>query len=299
MSELILTRGLPGSGKSTWAHDWVDCDRENRVRVNRDDIRHMLFGAYRGVDEGAVTSVETATVKAALSAGKDVVVDAMHLKVSYIKKWARIHRVAIQTFHTPIEECVLRDAVRERKVGEKVIRSIAARYRIPSNGLISPVDISDVQESAVAPYVPGPIPAFSFDIDGTLAHMNGRNPFDTSKAGEDTPDPSISKMLYMLEEGLGRFHIGETAIIAVSGRDEKYREITERWLAEVVGVTMDALFMRANGDSRNDAVIKSEIFDKHISGVYDVIAHFDDRNRVVNALRAKGVKVLQVADGDF
>jgi hypothetical protein len=57
--------------------------------------------------------------------------------------------------------------------------------------------------------------------------------------------------------------------------------------------------MRKAGDLRNDAIVKSEIVDEHISGVYDVIMHFDDRNRVVDALRAKGMKVAQVEPGDF
>ena len=57
--------------------------------------------------------------------------------------------------------------------------------------------------------------------------------------------------------------------------------------------------MRPSGDNRNDSIVKSEMVDKHVSNVYNVIAHFDDRNRVVDALRAKGMKVLQVEPGDF
>ena len=45
MKKLILTRGIQGSGKSTWARQWVEEDPENRVRINNDDIRNML-GKY-------------------------------------------------------------------------------------------------------------------------------------------------------------------------------------------------------------------------------------------------------------
>ena len=45
MSKLIITRGLPASGKSTWAKQWVLEDPEHRVRINQDDIRLML-GKY-------------------------------------------------------------------------------------------------------------------------------------------------------------------------------------------------------------------------------------------------------------
>jgi len=65
------------------------------------------------------------------------------------------------------------------------------------------------------------------------------------------------------------------------------------------GIRLDFLLMRAEGDFRNDAIVKSELVDNHLSGNYDVIAHFDDRNRVVDALRAKGIKVLQVEPGNF
>ena len=41
MSKLIITRGLPASGKSTWAKQWVLEDPEHRVRINQDDIRLM------------------------------------------------------------------------------------------------------------------------------------------------------------------------------------------------------------------------------------------------------------------
>ena len=74
--------------------------------------------------------------------------------------------------------------------------------------------------------------------------------------------------------------------------------MTREWL-EGWGIHLDHLFMRPRGDGRNDSIVKSELVDKHISGKYDVIAHFDDRQRVVDALRAKGMKVLQVAPGDF
>ena len=45
MSKLIICRGLPASGKSTWAKQWVLEDPEHRVRINQDDIRLML-GKY-------------------------------------------------------------------------------------------------------------------------------------------------------------------------------------------------------------------------------------------------------------
>lgn len=56
MSGVIVLRGLPGSGKSTWAKEWVAGDPDNRVRINRDDIRYASFGKYWGVDEDYVSA---------------------------------------------------------------------------------------------------------------------------------------------------------------------------------------------------------------------------------------------------
>lgn len=39
MNTLTITRGLPGSGKSTWAKAWTAADPTCRARVNRDDLR--------------------------------------------------------------------------------------------------------------------------------------------------------------------------------------------------------------------------------------------------------------------
>jgi len=57
--------------------------------------------------------------------------------------------------------------------------------------------------------------------------------------------------------------------------------------------------MREAGDSRNDADVKQEMVDKYIRGRYNVLIWLDDRDRVVRRLRKLGIKVGQVAEGDF
>ena len=59
------------------------------------------------------------------------------------------------------------------------------------------------------------------------------------------------------------------------------------------------IFMRKEGDSRNDGIIKTEIFDEHIKDKFYVCAVFDDRDRVVKAWRDIGLLCLQVNYGDF
>ena len=76
VQEFILTRGIPASGKSTFAKKWFMEDPENRVRVNRDDIREELYGkdyVKSGKAEERVTTFEHNRILAALSQGKSVI----------------------------------------------------------------------------------------------------------------------------------------------------------------------------------------------------------------------------------
>jgi|SRR5690606_32096562 len=136
MTQLILTVGLPGSGKSTWAREWVAEDPAHRARVNRDDLRTMLRGELVWGDrdlEAQVTAAQRAAVAALLEAGVSVVVDDTNLNPARRGALISIGQAAgadvvIHRMDTPIEECIRRDALRppHQRVGEAVIRRLAA-----------------------------------------------------------------------------------------------------------------------------------------------------------------------------
>jgi predicted kinase len=303
MSKIIVTRGLPASGKSTWAKAWVAADPGNRVRVNRDGIR-WTQGIRTGIgtpeQENLVTLIEESIVKAAVAKGKDVVVDAMHLKASYVKRWTRFGaEVEVKDFPVPIDTLLDRDIHRieagERGVGHAVILDLAQRFGIKPHGALPKLPTL-YYGHVFRPYTPGEIPAYSFDIDGTLARMVDRGPYDTSRYDTDVADNNVVRTLWALQDGSPV----NTKFLILSGRSDEFRDVLEEWLnGWGIWIEPELIFMRKAGDLRNDAIVKSEIVDEHISGVYDVIMHFDDRNRVVDALRAKGMKVAQVEPGDF
>lgn len=298
MAEIIVTRGLPASGKSTWAKAWVAEDPDNRVRVNRDDIRFALFGKYTGVDENFVTKVEEDTVRAALKAGKDVVVDAMHLKAAYVKKWLNFGPVSVEEFVVPVERCVHQNIGRayagERSVGNEVIYGLAKRFHIPADGTLPKVDLTAEVPPQFTPrpaWDPELPTAIIVDTDGTLAnHEPHRSPYDPSKYHLDTVFGEVAGVINDLA--------GIYFVIGVSGRDDTYREVTEKWWAEHARLKADEFYMRAAGDTRKDDIVKAEIFDKHIAGRYNVIGVFDDRPRVCRMWRAKGLTTFQVGDPD-
>lgn len=304
MSTLTILRGIPASGKSTFARKWVDESPETRVRINRDDIRMSLFGKYWPVDEQAVTIAQDSMLRGFLKAGKDVVLDNTNLKSRDVKSVMKIARgcgaeVDFRDFPITLTQAAIRDGLRastgQRSVGFDVIRSFYNRYTV--NEVMPPIPVLD-DEPVVQfkPYVPGNQYAYSFDIDGTLAHHGDRSPYDPTRYHEDTPD---GNMMAVVEDVMQ----GGYKVILLTGRSEDYRAETENWLRKNVFMYGDegiwTLFMRPSGDNRNDAIVKSEMVDKYVSGQYNVILHYDDRNRVVDALRAKGMKVAQVADGNF
>ena len=132
--------------------------------------------------------------------------------------------------------------------------------------------------------------AFIFDIDGTLAHINPNSPrdiYDGSRVYQDILDQSVSVVYNSLYEW-------DFQTLIVSGRDEKYRDVTEKWLYDNK-VYYDRLYMRSEGDTRHDATVKYEIA-RDILKDYYVEGVFDDRSRVVQMWRTAGFKTFQVAD---
>lgn len=132
-----------------------------------------------------------------------------------------------------------------------------------------------------------------FDLDGTLALMNGRKPFDWERVGEDLPNVPVVKIAkILLRDG--------QQLGFLSGRMEKSRRRTELWLLHhLIIPEVKHLWMRADDDYRPDEVVKSEIYREQIAPVHEVEAVFDDRDKVVRMWREIGLTCFQVADGNF
>jgi predicted kinase len=134
MTRLIVTRGLPGSGKTTYARTL----QPRVVRVNRDDLRRMLHGGrfLTKWAEWQVTIAQRAQVEALLRAGTDVCVDDTNLRSRTVREWARLAAalgVAFDVYdftHVPLDECLRRNAMRPlaERVDEDVIRSMHERF---------------------------------------------------------------------------------------------------------------------------------------------------------------------------
>ena len=143
MSKLIITRGLPASGKSTWAKQWVLEDPEHRVRINQDDIRLMLGKYWVPSREELVQHIQKEALIEALERGYDIVIDNTNLNNKVLDQFNRLIRTFEDYeieykdfFDTPLSVCIERDKNRDLQVTEKVIRSFYNNYKdkYPLNG---------------------------------------------------------------------------------------------------------------------------------------------------------------------
>lgn len=112
-----------------------------------------------------------------------------------------------------------------------------------------------------------------------------------SKVEKDEPDPFMSFIADCVD-GSGDYYAD---IILVSGRDETAREATERWLTNNA-IPYKALYMRATGDTRKDAIVKEEIYHMYIEPEYAVLGVFDDRNQTCETWRKLGLRVAQLGN---
>lgn len=301
MATLIVTRGLPGCGKSTWAKAWCAEAPESRVRVNRDDLRAMLHcGPWDHDQERRTQAVRDASITALLQRGVDVVVDDTNLPSRVVRDLRRLAVLARAEFqvqdmtNVPLETALMRNKVRIDKapVPGDIVQTMHQKY---IKGRPYPLVLQDEEEPDVlAPYaMPDDMPAaICVDIDGTLALKGDRSPYDESRVSEDRPNWPVVRTVQAL------WGAGYTVVI-VSGRTEACREATEQWLKESLRADYTSLFMRKEGDMRKDAVVKAEIFDQEIRHNYRVLCVIDDRKQVVDMWRSMGLTVLQCAEGNF
>lgn len=147
MTKLIILRGLPASGKSTWARQWAE-DPANtwpHCVVSLDAIRLMIAGAAQNRDrmrskygrrfEDLVVSMGRHMIADALDAGWDVVADAQHANPAYASELARLavlHGALWETrdFDVPLEELLRRNTERdeENRVPEDYMRESWKRF---------------------------------------------------------------------------------------------------------------------------------------------------------------------------
>lgn len=285
MSKIIICKGLPASGKSTWAKDHVSKNK-NWKRVNKDDLRSMVqAGEWSPALEKQVLEIRDHIITSWLSKGLNVIVDDTNLNPVHERDIRAIAekfgaQVSLMHFDIDVEEAIKRDLKRQNSVGESVIRKMYDDWVRPKNAPI-------VQDATLSR-------AIIVDIDGTIAQMDGRKPFDWELVGTDKPKPPIIDIVRRFAQ--------THRIIFMSGRDSVCKTQTAQWLIEHVVQPhfVWELHMRTQNDNRKDSIVKRELFDQHVNGRFYVDFVLDDRDQVVEMWRKDiGLVCLQVDYGNF
>lgn len=285
MLNIIILKGIPASGKSTWAKEFIK-ENSHTKRVNKDDLRAMLDDSkWSKHNEKFILKIRDNIVRNALKDGFNVIVDDTNLHPKHIEQMKEIAKefgagvkINDSFLKVDLKECIKRDLKRPNSVGEEVIKKMH-KMAFPELYEVKPCKQDNKLPKAVI-----------FDVDGTLAKMVSRKPFDWSLAHTDEPQQDIIDVLNMYKSNGYK-------IIICTGRDGVCELQTISWL-KANQIKFDDFYIRPQGDMRKDAEIKAEMFNDIIKKYY-IECVFDDRNQVVEMWRSLGVRCFQVDYGDF
>lgn len=131
--KILMLKGLPASGKSTFALNLIKED-DSYIRVNKDDIRKMIYGkTVPNKGEQNVEAIRDHIIRESLDRGFNIVVDDTNLANRHINRTKNIAakfgaEVEVKLFDTPYEECLRRNALRENPIPEKVIKEMNNKF---------------------------------------------------------------------------------------------------------------------------------------------------------------------------
>lgn len=292
MKRVLILKGLPASGKTTYAKKLLDAEKGHWKRLNKDELRMMLTNNHHTTaNEKFVERVRDIMMIEALKEGKHVIIDDTNLAdrpVARIENVVQQYRaetgdevaIEVKDMDVELDVCLERDREREKKVGDAVIERMYRQHMLHNERgpHYQPQDTTLPK-------------AILCDLDGTLAILT-RSPFNALECGTDLVNEPIAEIIRT-------YHRIGVTIILLSGREDHSRELTIDWL-RLHHIPFHHLYMRKEKDFRKDAIIKKELFDAHIRNKYFVQFVLDDRNQVVNLWRLDlGLPCLQVNYGDF
>ena len=280
MTKLLLTIGIPASGKSVLAEQMKDF-----VCVERDFFRKKQYDqgqSWSQEFEKNVAKEQEIEVLMHLKNNRNVIISDTNINPKTREKWKAIAKNLNVDYSEIIIRCDLDLALERNKtrtgwkfVPENKIKEFYIRFT----------------EQFPLHYKPMKcLPkAFIFDVDGTLAKNNsGRSFYEWNNVIMDDVYWDIANLcndLYLLDY----------QILILSGRDSICKADTHTWL-EKNTISYDKLIMRPKGNKLPDHIIKHDLFHKHIAPYYTVLGVFDDRPKVCDMWRSIQLRIYQIGD---
>jgi predicted kinase len=290
VNTLYITKGIPGSGKTTKSKEFAAKSKQPVTLVSKDDLREMMhLGKWSKANEKQVLRVRNDILADALINDRDVICHDTNLAPIHEKALRDLAEECGARFEIwdftdiPLETCIERDAKREKSVGRKVIEDMYYKYLYvapepPAHDLSKP-------------------DAVLCDLDGTLAHTLGTRSMydDTGACATDTCDERVAELL--------RFYDSagyEILIVSARHATDANFDATYNWL-QSYSIPFEKLVMRKEGDSRPDDIVKAELYVNEIAPSWNVHLAIEDRKKVKKMYVDKGIFILDVnqTDRDF
>lgn len=282
----FVTVGISASGKTSWAKELV---RQGWRDINRDWIRFNMVKPgtdwsnykFNNTNEKEVTRLQGLMISESWAAGDNIIISDTNLnpgiRAALIKQLQDLgYEVEIKAFPITRELAVKRDNLRANGVGAEIIYRQFQKW----NDYIGRLT-----------YTPDEMlpDAIIVDVDGTIAIMDGRGPFDWHRVGEDLPR-------WLIIDMVENYHRQGYKILIVSGRSDECKAETLEWL-NFHEIPFHELHMRKEGDFRRDSAIKEEILWTHLAHKYNIVAAIDDRPMMIRTWHELKIpNVIAVAD---
>ena len=122
-AQLLILRGVPGSGKSTEAKELAQMGFEI---VSRDTLREQLLGGPEVFsDEGLITAVQNAIIEYHLSNNINVVVDNTNTEWKYVRELVALGKrhgamISVKVIDVTLDEALERNRKRGESGGRRV-----------------------------------------------------------------------------------------------------------------------------------------------------------------------------------
>lgn len=301
MSLITILVGISGSGKTTVTKGLLENKTSPAIRINRDDTRLMLFGvsqsdekyyARKDLRECELLVSETLedVIYNALDKGRDIILDNTNLQKKYIDevifKYNHLADIEILIQHVDVKIAKERVSKRNNSDGSFNTDYIDKQFNDLTK-LVKSLHGERLfyhQVNTTVKFDESKPPTYIFDIDGNLSlKFKDRDIFDDSLLHLDTEIIPVGETLRAL-------YNNGYKVIFLSGRQDSCFEQTKKWLEDKnLWMPDSEMFMRKAKDQRCDSIVKEELLLKYVVPKYNVIACFDDRERVCRTWYKLGV----------
>ena len=148
MATLILLSAIPGSGKSTWAREYLKAHPKTYI-VASDDVRQRVSGGVQNFEHEALvweTFLKELNEHAEDDEETTVIADATNLqnryREYYCKETPKFSKHVLVLFDIPFEICKLQNRMRKqsRIVSDEAMESLRAEFEYPTQEIIDLYD---------------------------------------------------------------------------------------------------------------------------------------------------------------